>query len=108
VRLRESQLGLARVGVAKGEGRVGEGWRRVRLRESQLGRLPPCPADELTTSLLTITVHHRTYQLLLILPHAQPVRERREDLERLSRDGQPLVLRHMLQRAHIVQPVLYT
>ena len=44
-------------------------------------------------------------QLALVAPHAEAVRERREDLERLARNGDALVRRHVLERAHVVQPV---
>ena len=33
------------------------------------------------------------------------MRERHEDLERLARDGHPLVHGHELEGAHVVQPV---
>mmetsp|Transcript_45476 Transcript_45476/g.126137 ORF Transcript_45476/g.126137 Transcript_45476/m.126137 type:complete len:206 (-) Transcript_45476:206-823(-) len=38
-------------------------------------------------------------------PHAEAVRERRENLEGLSRDRHALGRRHRLERAHVVQPV---
>mmetsp|Transcript_39678 Transcript_39678/g.96315 ORF Transcript_39678/g.96315 Transcript_39678/m.96315 type:complete len:793 (+) Transcript_39678:198-2576(+) len=44
-------------------------------------------------------------QLRAELPHAEAVGERREDLEGLARDGDPLGRRHVLERAHVVQPV---
>jgi hypothetical protein len=44
-------------------------------------------------------------QLGLELPHAEPVRERREDLERLARNRRSLLDGHPLQRAHVVQPI---
>ena len=44
-------------------------------------------------------------ELGLVLPHAQPMRERREDLERLARDRGALVHRHVLERAHVVQTI---
>ena len=37
--------------------------------------------------------------------HAEPVRQRREDLDRLARDALLLVLPQVAQRAHVVQPI---
>mmetsp|Transcript_46394 Transcript_46394/g.98941 ORF Transcript_46394/g.98941 Transcript_46394/m.98941 type:complete len:238 (+) Transcript_46394:766-1479(+) len=44
-------------------------------------------------------------ELRLVLPHAQAVREGRKDLQRLTRDGDALLDRHVLQCAHVVQPI---
>mmetsp|Transcript_7523 Transcript_7523/g.17190 ORF Transcript_7523/g.17190 Transcript_7523/m.17190 type:complete len:361 (-) Transcript_7523:92-1174(-) len=44
-------------------------------------------------------------ELAFELPDTEPVCERREDVERLPRDGLLLVRRHVLQRPHVVQPV---
>eukprot|EP00965_Chrysotila_dentata_P018138 603196-Pleurochrysis_carterae.AAC.1 len=44
-------------------------------------------------------------ELGLEVPHAETAGERREDLERLARDRDALLMRHKLKRAHVVQPV---
>ena len=44
-------------------------------------------------------------QLAVGLVQAEPVRDRRVDVERLARDAQALVGRHRVHRAHVVQPV---
>src|SRR5690625_2283773 len=44
-------------------------------------------------------------KLVLYVTYAEPVRERREYLERLPADALLLVRRHRPQRTHVVQPV---
>ncbi len=44
-------------------------------------------------------------ELPLHLAHAEPVRERRVDLHRLGGDRPPLLVREMLERPHVVEPV---
>ena len=45
------------------------------------------------------------FELLLDVLHAQPVRERRVDVERLLRDPLLLPVRQRRERAHVVEPV---
>mmetsp|Transcript_8390 Transcript_8390/g.27437 ORF Transcript_8390/g.27437 Transcript_8390/m.27437 type:complete len:284 (+) Transcript_8390:1445-2296(+) len=47
----------------------------------------------------------RLLELRLVLPHAEAVREGREDLERLARDLRALPRGHEPQRPHVVEPV---
>ena len=55
---------------------------------------------------LGIELAERTpLQLDLHPVDAEPVRERRVDLEGLLRDAAPGVLSHVLERAHVVQPI---
>ena len=44
-------------------------------------------------------------QFAVALVQAQPVRDRRVDVQRLARDALALVGRHRVHRAHVVQPV---
>ena len=44
-------------------------------------------------------------ELVLELAHPEPVRDRRVDVARLLRDPQPPLLRQVVERAHVVQPI---
>eukprot|EP00966_Prymnesium_polylepis_P014772 341627-Prymnesium_polylepis.2 len=50
-------------------------------------------------------VHRPVEQLPLELVDTEPARERHENLDRLARDAHLLVARHVLQRAHVVEPI---
>ena len=89
--------------------RLGELGRDVLLElvDHALGRAaPPLDADpeRLVRGRLEV-LERQLLQLVLDLAHAEPVGNRRVDVARLLRDLDPPLLREMVERAHVVQPV---